>query len=329
MSVTGKLAEIERLSDYPSRVAVLLRELIAADHAGYNEIDLSRGAAVVIADPPDAVFDGGPEILARYGHQNRLLAHHASVPESRALRLSDFMSSRELHRTEIYDLAYRHIPLEYQLAVGLPPPNRNLRRSAELVGLSLGRERRDFTAADQRLLWAMRPHFAATLDRLQELALAQAIVTAADRGPALALVDHDEVVVWRNTAAGELGLDVDAPLPPQLRAVDGRAVTSLDGRRVRASRIASAYPGLDALRLQPLPTAPNADALRAAGLTGRQAEVLALATAGRSTRQIAEALALSPRSVEKDFERIYARLGVSNRTQAVLRALALRDHPPI
>jgi DNA-binding CsgD family transcriptional regulator len=54
-------------------------------------------------------------------------------------------------------------------------------------------------------------------------------------------------------------------------------------------------------------------------LTARQTELLRLVAQGRSTAQIAEALFLSPSTVRKHIENIFERLGVSNRSAAVMR----------
>jgi DNA-binding CsgD family transcriptional regulator len=54
-------------------------------------------------------------------------------------------------------------------------------------------------------------------------------------------------------------------------------------------------------------------------LTARQTELLRLVAQGRSTSQIAEALFLSTGTVRKHIENIFERLGVSNRTAAVMR----------
>ena len=61
----------------------------------------------------------------------------------------------------------------------------------------------------------------------------------------------------------------------------------------------------------------SASTLRAAGLTKREAEVLALGALGLTNTQIALELALSERTVAKHLEHIYAKLGVANRTAAV------------
>ncbi len=56
------------------------------------------------------------------------------------------------------------------------------------------------------------------------------------------------------------------------------------------------------------------------GLTGREAEVLALVAAGRSNREIAASLVLSPKTVARHLSNIFAKLGVSSRTQAAAYA---------
>jgi DNA-binding NarL/FixJ family response regulator len=57
-------------------------------------------------------------------------------------------------------------------------------------------------------------------------------------------------------------------------------------------------------------------------VTEREAEVLLWIARGKSNRDIAEILNLSPRTVNKHLEQIYAKLGVENRTSAA--ALAVR-----
>jgi DNA-binding CsgD family transcriptional regulator len=62
-------------------------------------------------------------------------------------------------------------------------------------------------------------------------------------------------------------------------------------------------------------------------VTEREAEVLLWIARGKSNRDIAEILNLSPRTVNKHLEQIYAKLGVENRTSAAalaVRALGVR-----
>jgi DNA-binding NarL/FixJ family response regulator len=58
-------------------------------------------------------------------------------------------------------------------------------------------------------------------------------------------------------------------------------------------------------------------------LTAREVEVLRLVAAGASNREIAAALVISPKTARNHVERIYAKIGVTNRIGASLYAL---DH---
>lgn len=65
---------------------------------------------------------------------------------------------------------------------------------------------------------------------------------------------------------------------------------------------------------------PSRRAARPAGLTRREAEVLLHVAQGRSNREIASALWISEKTVRNHVERIYAKIGVSNRIGASLYA---------
>jgi DNA-binding NarL/FixJ family response regulator len=59
------------------------------------------------------------------------------------------------------------------------------------------------------------------------------------------------------------------------------------------------------------------------GLTAREHEVLRLVALGKTNQQIGAELAVSTRTAKAHVERIIARLGVSNRAEAVSRAIGL------
>ena len=50
---------------------------------------------------------------------------------------------------------------------------------------------------------------------------------------------------------------------------------------------------------------------------------------GKTDRDIAEILGISHRTVHKHLQRIYEKLGVENRTSAVMRGMSLREHAPL
>jgi DNA-binding CsgD family transcriptional regulator len=94
----------------------------------------------------------------------------------------------------------------------------------------------------------------------------------------------------------------------------------------------ASFPENEQLRLQYMgKLAPNEFLLRLAkdaggdtpvefsselGLTTREGEVLSWLSKGKTNRDIAQILGLSPRTVDKHLEQIYAKLGVENRTAA-------------
>ncbi|SHN46925.1 response regulator transcription factor [Cryptosporangium aurantiacum] len=56
------------------------------------------------------------------------------------------------------------------------------------------------------------------------------------------------------------------------------------------------------------------------GLTAREREILELVAAGRSNPQIAAALYLSPKTVRNNVSNIFAKLHVTDRAEAIVRA---------
>lgn len=62
---------------------------------------------------------------------------------------------------------------------------------------------------------------------------------------------------------------------------------------------------------------------RTVSLTKREIEVLSLVLEGKSSREVAAALVCSKRTVDFHLARIYEKLQVSNRVQAMRRAAVL------
>ena len=99
----------------------------------------------------------------------------------------------------------------------------------------------------------------------------------------------------------------------------------------------AAFPGNEQIRLQYMgKLGPNEFLLRLAkdsgadapaefsselGLTAREGEVLSWLSKGKTNRDIAQILGLSPRTVDKHLEQIYSKLGVENRTAAAAIAV--------
>lgn len=82
-------------------------------------------------------------------------------------------------------------------------------------------------------------------------------------------------------------------------------------------------------RLTPAPRpaifARNEAAIRSLGLSPRECEILDLLASGRSNKELARALGISPNTVKTHIARVYEKLGVQKRVQAIetARRLAL------
>ena len=77
-------------------------------------------------------------------------------------------------------------------------------------------------------------------------------------------------------------------------------------------------------RLTPRPaTGPferNEAAIRSLGLTRRECEILALLAAGQSNKEMARSLGISPNTVKTHVARLYEKLDVQRRVQAIEKA---------
>jgi DNA-binding CsgD family transcriptional regulator len=94
--------------------------------------------------------------------------------------------------------------------------------------------------------------------------------------------------------------------------------------------IALAFAGLGvwagmSLARRPAPATfeKNAAAIAALGITLREQEVLALLAAGKSNKEIAQKLGISPNTVKTQIASLYQKLDVQRRTQAVQKAREL------
>jgi DNA-binding NarL/FixJ family response regulator len=76
-------------------------------------------------------------------------------------------------------------------------------------------------------------------------------------------------------------------------------------------------------RTPPAPFEANTRAQQTLGISERELEVLALLAAGRSNKEIANRLAVSPNTVKTHVAKLFEKLAVRRRTAAILRAREL------
>ncbi len=154
-------------------------------------------------------------------------------------------------------------------------------------------------------------------------------------GRYLLAIDRAGAVVWSTPqAAALLGGAASAPasLPPDIAAwslqqasaaASRQRSVALDGQTVEISYVGRIAADEILLRLTPGASAGDEEArLRTRlGLTPREAEVLLWIGRGKPNRDIADILGLSPRTVNKHLEGIYAKLGLENRAAAAAVAV--------
>ena len=167
--------------------------------------------------------------------------------------------------------------------------------------------------------------------------MTQSAQTALDvSGRFLMAVSRQGKIMWATPQAQKLlsdNLPPDASnelvLPqPMLQWLDQAQKGKAESK---ASALAS-FPNNEALRLQYMGklgadefllrlakdsgTSTPLEFSRDLGLTTREGEVLSWLSKGKTNRDIAQILGLSPRTVDKHLEQIYSKLGVENRTAA-------------
>jgi DNA-binding CsgD family transcriptional regulator len=71
------------------------------------------------------------------------------------------------------------------------------------------------------------------------------------------------------------------------------------------------------------PFARNEAAIRSLGLTARECQILALLASGQSNKQMARSLGISPNTIKTHVARVYGKLAVQKRMQAVEKARML------
>lgn len=216
---------------FPRELLERLAQLIPADAiVGYRDelvVGFPYRVVELVEIPEDPIPPHVQEAASPLCHQDPL--RNGVLPrEHRALKLSDFLTRRQMHKLGFYHEVWKPLGIDDSLRVWLPAPEGSGRQ------VYLERGKRDFTERDRSILELLRPF----LVRIQEAAYARR-----HRKPA----------------------DVPA-------------------------------------------------------LTEREQEILGWIAHGKTSREIAAILVVSPYTVRKHVEHILEKLNVSTRSAAVARA---------
>jgi DNA-binding CsgD family transcriptional regulator len=274
-------------------------------------------------------------------HKIKLQADGAVVATTRHAVETDYV------RSAVYNDFFRRHDFEHHLAVRLLP----MSAACGEVGLMLnrGRKQREFTDAEIREVRNVLPSLTAAVRVARELDRAQcrareleALVAAMGDDVPKVVLDPDGHVVFAHSPTG--GLDVSPfvtllcdphhPIRASAEALFGRrngATVQLshrvrlpDGTSFRAEL--SICPGLYLGRpLVVVRWSPTSSSIPPAwsrfGLSPAEAAILAELVAGGSNLEIGARLFISPETVRTHLTRIFKKMGVRSRLDAVVIAL--------
>jgi DNA-binding NarL/FixJ family response regulator len=324
------VAEAESFGDahhpFAGEFLTQLGRLVPADWIGYSECDGCPGdcGGFYFTRPGDEQFflDVDWDAINRAAEDPVL--GHTCQGRFDAVKASDYLTRRELHRTQLYGLALEPYGLEDMLGVQLriPPPSRRKQ-------FNLDRGGRDFSTRDCAVLDFLNPHLV-SLERAREnrRRLREALALHESTRTAVVLLEADDRVAFASSAARELidryfaesgaGLpdSVASWLRERRRGATGEPLRIIAGDRSLVVEFVDGALLLDERRWFPR-------------LTAREREILELVAEGRTNAQIAERLWVSPGTVRKHLDNVYAKLGVHTRTAAAAfvqdRRLLSRD----
>jgi len=335
------------LGQFGRRGLAELPRLVPCELATLSACDLVHGRRTVLSDPPGAISDPDLACFDRHFHAHPLVRYHASHPDGPAHRISDSMADRDFRRTALYNEYYRRVGIDRVIALPLWVDDRSL------VSFVLNRRGRDFSDGEAELLNLLRRPLAGLFRGAQAVARARAAVAElraamATDGWETIPVDASGRIAAVSAAAGEpmrrwwhreaiRGAALPDPLSRWLHQGANR-----DGgfarwplQRLRCGdREATVracpdpdLPGGLLLFLREGSVTPSPGVFSGLALTPRERDVLGWVAAGKTNEDIATIAGISRRTVEKHLQRVFIKLGVENRTAAVMRARSLTERP--
>jgi DNA-binding CsgD family transcriptional regulator len=329
------------LEAFRLRVLTAIRRLVRCDSIVYNEVNVRRGTDTWLSQPADALdFSESHQIFERHLSEHPLIAHHAKRRDARVLKISDFLSQRQLHDLGLYQEFFRRVGTEYQMACVLST------RSPMVIGIALNRCDKDFSERERSMVAVASPHLLQAHSNAKAFARTRGELASINE--ALERQDKAVVVLKANGVIQSCSRLAERWLQDYFgaRCAAGRLPPALERwvteQHTRVNRMEVLEPlivkkartlivrlflggshGVVIMSEDGMTLSPRS--LEALGLSHREAEVLACLADGRTNSEIATMLNLSARTVQKHLEHIFETLGVESRTAAANRAWRLRS----
>lgn len=338
--------------EFPKRVVTELANLVPAQHIIWNYVAPSVPAVLIVAHLEIADGESRSALFVEHMREHPVVQNLLRTDDRRPRANSDFWSEREFHEAPIFRALYRDMGLGDQIGFWLSG------LAQEIVGIGLNRWRGNFSERDRALLDLARPQVALAwrnaraFSRVRRLAMTKRSANMR-QGKTIVNLDVDgrisrlpgrarqwlkEFYCESSSACRRLPGDLDSWVARRRHDTQGGRkrcpnpgplVMERDGRQLAARLFENSRGWLLVLERFPHPRA--AQRLRRAGLTARETSVLLEVEKGRTNKEIAAALFISPLTARKHLENIYGKLRVTCRTAAirVAREYLDRDDPSL
>ena len=312
----------ELATDEPFTPLVLeeLGRLVRADTVTYCEQDRVRKRIRLTVARTDEDWADQPLVDYWEIADEHPVCRRHNTGDARALKISDFVSLRELKKTRVYDVWFGPMRTHHELNVAIPSPPWHTKTF--LLDRGPGP---DFTERDRNVLDLLQPHFARLWQAARTRRQLHAGLTALEReeehaARAVIVIEPGGAVEVWSPAARRLvfeyfGVAGECELPRALAEWVQSGAPRLD-RQLADRRLTIERSGHTLLLEE------KRDEL---GLTARERQILAWVARGKTNGEIAQVLWIAPTTVRKHLENVYAKLGVRTRTAAAARFLGVLD----
>lgn len=343
VDVLQQIYAAETLDGFSAAVPQAIQKLVSAHTVVLTEVNPRLGRARWVLEPSDAPVARFQDAFEHHMHEDPIVAWFAQSTDGRAMRMSDVVARADFHRRGIYNEVYRPSGIEYQVAFAIVTPR------PLMLGVTVNRDRVDFTEDDRAALDVLRPHLIQAYRNAEALTNVQRQVAllirgAEQLGQALVLIGSAGRILGQTAIARDClgyhfawprrGTSSDLPEPLRSWMCDQLSrssdpdthlippapfVTERDGNRLVVRLLAAG--GQILLVLEECRTAriPSRD-VAVLGLSRREAEVLSWVAEGKTNPEIAIILGLAVATVRHHVERILQKLGVETRTAAAALA---------
>ncbi len=175
-----------------------LARLVGCDSLSFTVLGAEAGQVSVTRHPDGISSPGSLAAFAAYVHEHPLANYYRQTGDARPIMISDFLGRQDFHRLNLYGEYFRWIPVEYQIAFGLPAAG------SEIIGIALNRAESDFTEDERDLLSVIRVPLMTALERARQRQRAREGLATATSGALAGLTDltDREMRVLRLAALG-------------------------------------------------------------------------------------------------------------------------------